>query len=139
MTYKMQESTNGLVSGSVLSVLFWPVPTRRSGGVVVVSSPVSDNNVCNSVGCAHHAVEDAIGEPQALTVDVDETAMHGTAVEADTDAGTVCHAMCDDGTMVVGHSHLDAVLAVTITVTNLVVTSHSVAGHEHRHHGDCCE
>ena len=139
MTDKMQESTDGLVSGSVLWVLFLPVLVRRSGGVVVVSSPVSDNNVCNSVGCAHHAVEDAIGEPQALTVDVDETAMHGTAVEADTDAGTVCSVVCDDGTVVVGHSHLDAVLAVTIIVTNLVVTSHSVAGHEHRHHGDCCE
>ena len=139
MTDKMQESTDGLVSGSVLWVLFLPVPTRRSGGVVVVSSPVSDNNINRSVGCAHHAVEDAIGEPQALTVDVDETAMHGTAVEADTDAGAVCSVVCDDGTVVASHAHLDAVLAVAVTVTNLVVMSHSVAGHEHRHHGDCCE
>ena len=129
-----------LTEGYLVSALVLvAVLMRRSGGVAGMSTPVSDDDVCHSARCAYHAVEDAIGEPQALTVDVDETAMHGTAVEADTDAGAVYSVVCDDMTAVVGHAHLDAVLAVTITVTNLVVTSHSVAGHEHRHHGDCCE
>ena len=84
-------------------------------------------------------VEDAIGEPQALMVVVDETAMRGTAVEASTDAGAVCHMVYHDRAVVFNQAHLGAMLEVSITVTNLVVTSHSVAGHEHRHHSDCCE
>lgn len=129
-----------LTEGYLVSALVLvAVLMRRSGGVAGMSTPVSDDDVCHSVRCAYHAVEDAIGEPQALMVVVDETAMRGTAVEASTDAGAVCHIVYYDRAVVFNQAHLGAMLEVSITVTNLVVTSHSVAGHEHRHHSDCCE
>ena len=123
----------------VRALVLVAVLMRRSGGVAGMSTPVSDDDVCHSVRCAYHAVEDAIGEPQALMVVVDETAMRGTAVEASTDAGAVCHMVYHDRAVVFNQAHLGAMLEVPITVTNLVVTSQSVAGHEHRHHSDCCE
>lgn len=129
-----------LTEGYLVSALVLvAVLMRRSGGVAGMSTPVSDDDVCHSVRCAYHAVEDAIGEPQALMVVVDETAMRGTAVEASTDARAVCHMVYHDRAVVFNQAHLGAMLEVSITVTNLVVTSHSVAGHEHRHHSDCCE
>ena len=129
-----------LTEGYLVSALVLvAVLMRRSGGVAGMSTPVSDDDVCHSVRCAYHAVEDAIGEPQALMVVVDETAMRGTAVEASTDAGAVCHIVYHDRAVVFNQAHLGAMLEVSITVTNLVVTSHSVAGHEHHHHSDCCE
>lgn len=129
-----------LTEGYLVSALVLvAVLMRRSGGVAGMSTPVSDDDVCHSVRCAYHAVEDAIGEPQALMVVVDETAMRGTAVEASTDAGAVCHMVYHDRAVVFNQAHLGAMLEVSITVTNLVVTIHNVAGHEHRHHSDCCE
>lgn len=98
-----------LTEGYLVSALVLvAVLMRCSGGVAGMSTPVSDDDVCHSVRCAYHAVEDAIGEPQALMVVVDETAMRGTAVEASTDAGAVCHMVYHDRAVVFNQAHLAA-------------------------------
>ena len=50
-----------LTEGYLVSALVLvAVLMRRSGGVAGMSTPVSDDDVCHSVRCAYHAVENKL-------------------------------------------------------------------------------
>lgn len=98
----------------------------------------SDDDIDMSVTCRKDSVEDSIGEPEALTVDLDEASVYWAAVEACSHSRTMTQVsywtMCHR-TMVLCESHLGTVLAhVGRTV---VVTCLGYAGHHHGHCGDC--
>ena len=95
---------------------------------VRISFQVTDDDIDDSMGCAHFAIEDAIGEPQTLTVDVDETAINGTVCKASTHVVTVTHVRHSAVVMFV-HPKFGMVVSFSCIVTVLGITSRSGAGH----------
>ena len=100
----------------------------------------SDDYIDVSVAGRKDSVENSVGEPEALTVDVDESSVDGSVVETCSHDGAVVTAYLVHranflAMALVGHTELGTMLATvgrTVAVTGL-----GDAGHQHGQCGDC--
>ena len=97
--------------------------------MVVCLSPISDYDVNGSLRGVDHSIEDSIGEPQALTIVVDETSIDRAVAESSSHAVTVCHGRCHSVVAVVSHAEFGTVVTASAIGAVAGFTGHSGAGH----------